>query len=137
MSRHGNPRSIAERDPPAPIGGLTPGQRDAVVTIFFAGEMDRAGRHFVSAGGEPVTGVTVKALLGLGLAKLGVEQTRRSDRTKIITYRYYVKLTPRGEWYATTLIRQREENVAALLPDNFEESPTVYAPESEAEVLEP
>lgn len=126
----------AAADPPAPVGRLTPGQREAIVTLFFAGEMDRAGRHFVAEGSEPVTGAAVKALHGLGLAKLGVERTRRSDRSAIIVYRYYVKLTPRGEWYATTLIRQREQNVAALVPDNFEDSPAVYADPPEPEVEE-
>lgn len=120
--------------PPAPVGGLTPGQREAIVTIFFAGEMDRAGRHFAAEGSDPVTGATVKALLEAGLVKLGVERTRHSERTKIITYRYYVKVTPRGEWYARTLIRRREENVSAFLTDNFEDSPNVYPAETEPEV---
>lgn len=104
-------------DAPAPVASLTQGQRKAVVAIFFAGEMSRDGRYFIADDSDLVTGVTAEALIERALAKLCVERTRRSDRVKIISYRYFVKLTERGEWYATTLIQQRGALIDALRPN--------------------
>lgn len=124
-------------EPPAPVGRLTPPQRRALVLIFYAGEMNRSRRFYIADGSEPVTGTIVGTLHEMRMVALYVERRRRPNFGKIFEYRYYVKLTQRGEWYATTLIKQREKPAAALCLDNFEDSPTVYASEPEAEVLEP
>ena len=123
-------------EPPAPVkrAGLSPAQCRALVTIFFAGEMNRARQFFIADGCETVYGTTVDILHRKGLVKLGVERRKRANFGKIMEFRYFVSLTPRGEWYATTLVRQREANVSALELDNFEDSQTVYAEEPEKEV---
>lgn len=122
--------------PPAPLdrSGLSPSQREALVLIFFAGEMNRSRQFFVAEGSRSILGMTVNVLHRKGMVKLGCERRKSIHGSVLQTFRYYVSLTPRGEWYATTLVRQREANVSALEPDNFEDSPTVYAEEPEPEV---
>ena len=60
-------------EPPAPVkrAGLSPAQCRALVTIFFAGEMNRARQFFIADGCETVYGTTVDILHRKGLVKLG------------------------------------------------------------------
>lgn len=130
-------------DPPAPLrrAGVSRAQRRALMLIFFAGEMNRSRQYYIAAGSEPVLGTVINALHARGMVRLCVERRKRANFGKIIEYRYFVKLTDRGEWYATTAIQQKQELIAALsppvLPDDYEASDNVYQPdEVESEAAE-
>jgi hypothetical protein len=129
-------------DPPAPVkrAGLSRAQCAALVTIFFAGEMNRSRKFYIAEGGPSILGTTVDVLHAKSMVSLSVEKRPRPNFGKIIEYRYFVKLTPRGEWYAATLIHEREQIVSALSPaiaaDDFEDSSNVYPEEQEVEGVE-
>lgn len=127
---------------PAPLdgSGLSPSQREALVLIFFAGEMNRSRQFFVAEGSRSILGTTVNVLHRKGMVKLGCERRKSVHGSVLQTFRYYVSLTPRGEWYATTIINKRAVMIDALsapiAADDFESSPNVYPEEQEAEGVE-
>lgn len=102
---------LASTEARAPLAGIKPAWREALIALFFAGEMRRYQSEFRADDDdtEPVKGQTADALFRRELIRLRVASGRQSGRA-----RYSITLTGRGLWFAETIIAEQQAVREAL-----------------------
>ncbi len=123
------PFVIDDKFASAPIDGLSPVQCEALVTLFFAGEMYRNRGNYCADNSPDIKGQTAQVLHRQGLIKLVCTSPKKNSKNiAYTTYRYTIQLTPHGLWFVNAIMRRSAyASSPALSPDNFEDATNVYA----------